>query len=370
MADLFETTTINGLELKNRFVRSATWEGLATDQDGPPPALVDLLVTLARGEVGLIVTGHMFVSAEGRANARQVSLAEDGLVSQHGQLVKAVHGAGGRIVAQLAHAGCQAAVKASGLPAMGPSSQAEGPECEEMNREAISRVIEAFAAAARRARQAGYDGVQIHAAHGYLLSQFLSPSYNHRRDEYGGTLTNRARLVLQVYEAIRREVGDRFPVLIKMNSQDYLDDGLTVDEMLEVARALHEAGIDAIELSGGTHRSGPFTPVRKGTPQKPGEEAYYREAAARFQGEISVPLILVGGIRSYQVARELVTSGTADYISLCRPLIREPDLVKRWHQGDHRPSGCRSDNLCFRPAIAGNGLYCVTAQREKRSPGS
>ncbi len=173
-------------------------------------------------------------------------------------------------------------------------------------------------------------------------------------------------MVLAVFHSIRNAVGDRFPVLIKMNSEDFLDTGLSVDEMVQVAAMLEKAGIDAIELSGGTADSGKFLPVRKGRIVSEEDEVYYRGAAKRYKEKISVPLILVGGIRSYSVAEQLVETGLADYISLSRPLIREPHLIKRWKSGDTSKATCLSDNMCFNPARAGEGVYCYT---EKKSRG-
>jgi 2,4-dienoyl-CoA reductase-like NADH-dependent reductase (Old Yellow Enzyme family) len=238
-----------------------------------------------------------------------------------------------------------------------------GSSCREMTQADISKVIEAFARGAVRAKQAGFDGVQIHAAHGYLLSQFLSPFFNKRTDEYGGTIENRTRIVLEVLGSIRASVGHDFPVLIKINSEDFLDKGLTVEDMLHAAALLEQAGIDAIELSGGTAYSDKRIPVRIAKIDTEEKEVFYKAAAKRYKEKITVPLMLVGGIRSYEVAERLVARGIADYISLCRPLIREPHLINRWKQGDTRKATCLSDNLCFKPTRAGQGLYCVVEKR-------
>jgi 2,4-dienoyl-CoA reductase-like NADH-dependent reductase (Old Yellow Enzyme family) len=269
----------------------------------------------------------------------------------------------------LAHAGCQAATGLSGLPAVGPSVL-EGermPACREMTTEEIADVVTAFASGALRAQKAGFDGVQIHAAHGYLLSQFLSPYFNKRRDAYGGSIENRARFVLEVLGGVRQATGKTFPVLIKMNSEDYVDGGFSRKDMLTVSRMLERAGIDAIELSGGTAFSGKYTPVRAGRFDTAERQVFYRQAAREYKANIKTPLILVGGIRSLEVAREVVATSVADYIAMSRPLIREPGLIQRWRSGDTRASACRSDNLCFRPARQGQGIYCVAEElRGKR----
>jgi 2,4-dienoyl-CoA reductase-like NADH-dependent reductase (Old Yellow Enzyme family) len=229
----------------------------------------------------------------------------------------------------------------------------------------IRATVEAFGDGAARAMAGGFDGVQIHAAHGYLLSQFLSPHYNKREDAYGGILTNRARMALEVLQAVRDKVGAEYPVLIKMNSEDFVQKGLSVDEMVRVAATLEEAGIDALELSGGTPDSGKMIPVRPGRIGSTAKEVFYREAAARYKERINTPLILVGGIRSYEVAEELVGSGLTDYVSLSRPLIREPQLINRWKSGDTGKSTCLSDNLCFKPIRNGEGVYCYAQLKSK-----
>jgi 2,4-dienoyl-CoA reductase-like NADH-dependent reductase (Old Yellow Enzyme family) len=365
MAELFETTSIKGLILDNRFVRSATWEGMAREDGSCTARLIDLMVELARGGVGLIISGHAFVLKEGQAGPWQLAVHDDALKPGLQGMTAAVHDAGGKIVMQLAHAGGRALPELTGREALGPSAEegAEGSACREMTREDIQRTVKAFAGAAVRARASGFDGVQIHAAHGYLLSQFLSPYYNRRSDEYGGSVEGRARMVLEVLKAIRREVGETYPILIKMNSEDFLEGGLETKEMVAVALLLEEAGIDAVELSGGTGDSGRYIPVRPGKIDGEDKEVYYRRAAGLYREKVGVPLMLVGGIRSYGVAEELVRSGAADYVSLCRPLIREPDLVNRWKSGDRRKSTCLSDNLCFKPVRAGEGLYCYTERK-------
>ncbi len=365
---LFEPSSIGTLKLRNRFVRSATWEGLA-DPDGRSTArLTDLLATLAKGGVGLIISGHAYVTPVGQAGPWQLGAYDASLLTGLEKMADGVHAAGGKIVLQLAHAGAHANFKLTGKLPVGPSIF-KGPEgcpiCRDITMDEIEQTVDAFANSALLAQKAGFDGVQIHAAHGYLLSQFLSPYYNKRKDEYGGSIENRARIVLEVLKRTRAAVGDGFPVMIKMNAEDFLDPGLTVDEMLTVASLLQKEGIDAVELSGGTQFSGKYTPVRRGKLSEPEDEVYYKEAARRLKNTIAVPLILVGGIRSFEVARRLVDQGVTDYIALCRPLIREPGLVARWQSGDTQKAACLSDNLCFKPVFAGEGLRCETEEKLK-----
>ena len=364
MKELFDTTVINGLELRNRFVRSATWEGMAGEDGSSSDRLTDLMVDLVEGGVGLIISSHTYVSKEGQAGPWQLGIYSDDLTPGLEKMTSNVHQSGGKIVLQLAHAGFRAPSELTGTEAIGPSKrEAEpGPQCREMTKEDLKSVTEAFARGAGRAQASGFDGVQIHAAHGYLLSQFLSPAYNKRDDEYGGGLENRARIVLEVLRAIRSQVGSGYPVMIKINSEDFLQEGLTVDGMLRIAALLEKEGIDAVELSGGTGDSGKFVPVRLGKIGSEEKEAYYREAARRFKETVDTPLMLVGGIRSYAVAGYLLEEGLVDYISLSRPLIREPDLIRRWKSGDTRKAECLSDNLCFKPIRAGRGMYCYAEE--------
>ena len=368
MNNLFDTTTIANLTLPNRFIRSATWEGMA-DKDGTATEhLAETLAELARGEVGMIITGHAFVSREGQAGPFQLGVYSSELLPGLQRMTEAVHDAGSTIVLQLAHAGCQASYKLTGLNPLAPSSQEreKGIAAKAMSKDEILHTVEAFSSAAEQAINAGFDGVQIHAAHGYLLSQFLSPWFNHRTDEYGGSLENRARIVLEILAAVRRVAGPDYPIIIKMNSEDFHKPGFSLADMLKTAALLEQAGIDAIELSGGTVISDESRqPVRKGDPKSEDEEVYYRAAARRFKTALSVPLILVGGIRSYTTAKQLVQEGLTDYIALSRPLIREPDLVARWHRGDTTRATCISCNLCFGPAMRGNGITCVVEEKQK-----
>ena len=367
MAAVFEPIEINGMKLDNRFVRSATWESMATDEGAVTKGLTDKMVELAQGGVGLIITGHAFVHPEGQAGPRQMGAYSDDLLPGMTTMANAVHDNGGKIVLQINHAGFQAPPNLTGQPPLCVSVGVEHVPTDgrEMTTDDITTVIEAMGQAASRAKAAGFDGVQIHCAHGYLLSQFLSSSFNQRTDEYGGTVDNRARVLLEVYQAVRQAVGADYPVLVKMNCQDFLEGGLVTEDSRQAALMLEAAGIDAVEISGGTFASGPLNPVRPGkiTPEK---EVFYRDEARFFKEKLGVPLMVVGGIRTLDKSEELVASGMADFISMCRPLIREPGLINRWRSGDTRPATCLSDNMCFRPVVSGEGLYCLTEKREKQ----
>jgi 2,4-dienoyl-CoA reductase-like NADH-dependent reductase (Old Yellow Enzyme family) len=366
MSVLFESARIGTLELPNRFVRSATWEGMAEADGAVTAKLVDTVAALARGGVGLIMSSHAYVRPEGQAGPRQLGAYTDEQVPGLSRMAAAAHEHGAPIALQLAHAGCFAAAELTGSDPLCVSSSVpfdDNPR-REMSAEEIGGLVAAFAQAAARARKAGFDAVQVHCAHGYLLSQFLSPLYNRRTDAYGGSTARRARVHREVLAAVRAAVGPRFPVMVKINCQDFVDGGLSVEDALEAALLLEADGLDAVELSGGWLRNLKRSPARVGiaTEQR---EAYHREEAAVFRRHLKIPLILVGGIRSFELAERLVEEDLCDFISMSRPFIREPGLVNRWKSGDRSRAACKSDNLCFEPARKGEGIYCVTAAREK-----
>ena len=367
MSRLFDGSEINGMKLANRFVRSATWEGMASPEGAVTPKLIDTMTALARGGVGLIISGHTYVRQEGQASPWQLGAYKDALIPGLQEMTAAIHEAGGKIVMQLAHAGHFAPENLTGQTPV-VASDYEGlsqTPRKELTAQDIQDLVAAFADAARRAKSAGFDGVQIHAAHGYLLSQFLSPIFNRRGDGYGGSIENRTRIHVEVVHAIRAAVGKDFPVLIKMNCRDFAENGLSLEDSLIAGALLAHAGLDAIELSGGLLTGGKLSPSRPGI-NSADREAYFREELKAFKKKIRIPLILVGGNRSIEVSEQLVTEGVADYIAMSRPLIREPDLISRWKSGDRRRADCKSDNLCFGPGLDGSGIFCVTREREKK----
>ncbi|MGD8227011.1 MAG: NADH:flavin oxidoreductase [Desulfobacteraceae bacterium] len=366
MSKLFEATEINGMQLANRFVRSATYEALAQEDGGCSPRLVAYMNQLAEGGVGLIITSHAYVRPDGQGGYRQIGIYKDDFIEGYREMTQEVHKRGARIAMQITHGGFFSNDTLTAQRSLAPS-QVEGfgqSRSREMGVEEIQDLIEAYAQAARRAKEAQFDGVQIHAAHGYMMSQFLSPVFNQRTDAYGGPVENRARVLLEVLQKVRAEVGPGYPVLVKMNCRDFLPNGLELEDSIQVALELQEAGIDAIELSGGTIVSGELSHCREGiTSEK--KEAYFREESKVLKGRLLVPLILVGGIRSLQLADRLVNEGYADYISMSRPFIREPGLIKRWKSGDVQKATCISDNQCRGPVLAGEALHCVVEKKLK-----
>ncbi len=365
MTRLFEETQINGMILTNRFVRSATWEGIANNDGSVTPNLIDCMIKLAKGGVGLIISGHAYIQRVGQASLLQLGAYSDDLLPGLTSLADAVHKNNGKIVLQIAHAGFFAKTNLTKLPSLAVSDMGESSKISYhiLSASDINQIVTDFAEGAKRAKRAGFDGVQIHAAHGYLISQFLSPAFNRRTDDYGGSIENRARILMDVLKSVRSAVGPDYPVMVKINVSDFIENGLELKDSVEVGKMLEDGGIDAIELSGGVLTGGKLIPSRKGINSEE-KEAYFLKEAEAFREKVSVPLILVGGNRSYQMADRIIEKGSADYISMCRPLIREPDLINRWKSGDITKSLCISDNQCFGPALAGEGVYCVTEKKE------
>jgi 2,4-dienoyl-CoA reductase-like NADH-dependent reductase (Old Yellow Enzyme family) len=358
MSILFQESKIGPMTLKNRFVRSATWEARATPEGGFTDDLADFTVELARGGVGLIVMGHAAVLPNGVATPRQSVIFSDDFVAQFAKIPPRVHRHGAKVAVQLNHAGGHTNKEWISGPMVAPSpfDSMYGHHAREMTLAEIRAHIQAFGEGGGRAREAGFDTVQVHAAHAYLANQFLSPVWNRRTDEYGGSLENRARFLMEVVEAIRERVGPDFPLLVKLTSGDFIEGGFTPAEAVQVARWLSERGVDAVEVSGGSRYAG-LNHVKPGIKRRE-DEAYFGDNARRIKEGVGAPVILVGGIRSLETAERVVTSGTADYVAMSRPLICEPDLVARWDAGDVSKSRCLSDNKCLGPAYEGEPVRC------------
>lgn len=340
---LFERFSLGKLRLPNRLVRSAVCEGLIDENFAPSAAMIDLEVKLAQSGCGLIIAGCTAVTETGCALRHQCRLDSDHAIQAFRHLTGAVHAAGARIFTQLGHAGSKSL--APGRP----------DKPADWTIQDLEKIPEQFAAAAKRAQAAGFDGIQIHGAHGYLFSEFLSPHFNARTDAYGGTLPNRARLLLKTVAAIRRATGNDFTISVKLNSSDFVENGLTENESVEVLQKLVSYGMDVAEVSGGVPEAGTeLSPVRSGISKQP----FYADFAAKLRGQLSVPVILVGGIRSMAMAEKLLQDKACDLIALGRPLIAEPDLALDWRNGQERISRCVGCNGCFRPLFAGRGVIC------------
>jgi 2,4-dienoyl-CoA reductase-like NADH-dependent reductase (Old Yellow Enzyme family) len=358
--NLFTPHSLQGMNLRNRFVRSATFEGMCDPEGNTTEPMIDLYRQLAAGGCGLIISGISSVSDDGKLAPNSPSVASDEYIAGLKRLVAAVHDEGGSFCLQIGHSGGQGRAEACGGHTLAPSALKlkQYPDLpQEMTQADIERIIAAFAAAASRAKQAGCDAVQLHAAHGYLLSQFLSPLTNQRSDAYGGDLEGRSRFLMEIVAAVQQSCGKEFPLLVKLNGSDNLDGGLEIDESLAISQKLDAAGITAIEISSGTPASGEQSPIRLATPS--GDEMAYNAVLSRtIKQQVSCPIIAVGGIRSLHVATGLLRTNQADYISLCRPLIREPDLPNKLQSGASEKSTCTSCNGCLGAMMKGD-FRCV-----------
>lgn len=389
MEGLFSPIRIGGLTLDNRLVQSATYEGMAEADGSVTDDLIKRYLNLARGGVGLIIPGYLYVHPEGKALKLQTGIHTDAMIPGLRQLTEAVHREGGKIVFQLAHAGGQTTRAHAGRTPIGPSSYGRDPinfvKPHKMSPKEISGVLESFAAAAARAVSAGADGIQLHAAHGYLINQFLSPFFNRRRDAWGGTPEKMFRFLKSAISAVRGEMPEGMPLLVKLNTNDFTPKpGITIDLAAQYARWMAESGISAIELSCGTGTYSFMNLCRGEVPVKEFvdglpfwkrpigrlmlkamagkfdlEEGYNVAAARIIKPQIGdTPLAVVGGIRRRTQMEQIITSGTADMISLARPFIREPYLAKRFREGKQDIAGCVSCNKCLAAAANGMAVKC------------
>lgn len=350
----FEKTAIGSMELRNCFIRSATGENMSAGAN-VSDTLIGCYRELAEGGVALITTGMSFVSGKGQAIPNMLGMDETADASGLKKLSTTAHDGGAKIMAQLVHAGSNRLFD-PGFPPLAPSAvqnRSSQAMPVEMTEQDIADVVKDFAAAAKRAVEYGFDAVQIHAAHEYLLSEFLSPFSNLRTDQYGGSIENRARIIFEVYQAIRNAVGGSYPVTVKINAKEYYDDGLTWEDCSWVCRELAALGIDAIELSafGGQD----FFPVFSDITD-PSREAYTEQLSKELKSQVDCPVILVGGIRSMGVIERLLNEQATDFISLSRPLISEPDLINKYQSGASSKARCISCNKCLFSVLQGTDV--------------
>lgn len=320
---------MNHMTLRNRLMRSATWEGLADSSGSMPDEVFSIYDELAGGGIGGIITGFTDVSDDDHYIHGAVRLSRDDLIPQHQRLTDVIHSHNCPVIVQLA-TGAYYRKLANGLV-----HQAEPGV---MTRDEVLQVIRMFINAGGRAHKAGYDGVQIHAAHFFFLSRFISPLANRRTDDYGGSVRNRTRILTEILAGIK----DKAPALhvsIKINCSDFTLGGLEEDESLEICSLLAENGIDSIEVSG----NGTSVPdIRAHV-----NEAYFRDFAAELAERVNVPVILVGGLRSVQTMQDILDSTKIQALSLSRPLLREPDFPAKLRDGSGTESLCVSCNACY-----------------------
>ena len=346
MKSLFDQTELGSLKLKNRFIRSATYEGMADEKGHMTEELFKVYENLAKGGVGTIITGLTAVTDLEESIPGQMGIYDDSFINEYKRITEVVHGYNANIILQAGAAGTQT-IKNEKKVMWGPSNVTDlgyKNTPKEMTLEEIISVQKAFANAALRAKKAGFDGIQLHVAHGYLLSKFLTPYYNRRTDEYGGTIENRARMILETYQRTRDKVGTEYPILIKINSEDFMEQGMTFEECKYVCRKLEEAGVDAIEISGGSLSSRPNESYSRKIVK--GQNPYYVTYAEKIQQEVSIPVIAVGGIRDFTALTKILNESAINYFALSRPLICESDLINRWYEGNVESAKCISCGKC------------------------
>ncbi len=373
---IFSKGRIANLTLKNRLVRSATHEALMTTDGKATDSIVTLYKNLAEGGVGMIITGSANIMPEGRCNGRlfpkEICLYDDVFIPEIAKIAEAVHGLGNgcRVLVQLNHVGRQVLYDNTYADPVGPSNVPSPiliKKARTLTSDEIQYIVQCFAKAATRAKRAECDGVQLHAAHGYLLSSFLSPYTNCRDDHYGGSIKNRVNIIREIISRAREEVGD-FPILIKMNCDDFVEGGIDIDIFPETADEIQKAGVDAIEISGGMLDCLSRNEEDLGFFPMPLPEARTRIKESEKQSyflkyvealNLDIPVILVGGHRNIERMENIMEAGRVDYLALSRPLISEPDLPNRWLQGrGSAGADCISCNSCLWAAKSGS-LECV-----------
>jgi 2,4-dienoyl-CoA reductase-like NADH-dependent reductase (Old Yellow Enzyme family) len=393
MSILFEPLNLGDVEIKNRFVQSATFESMATERGEVTDSLVGRYRKLAKGEVGLCIPGYMYVHPLGRSMKYQSGIHDDDLIPGLKRLTDAVHEEGGTIAFQLAHAGRQTTKQQIGQTPLGPSAKGRDPtyfvKPVEMSEEQIQEAIHAFGQAARRAVEAGADGVQLHAAHGYLINQFLSPFWNERDDAWGGSGENCFRLMKEIILEVQKVLPEGMPLLVKLSSNDFTPEkGITPDLAATYSRWLTDLEIDGLEVTCGSTlysfmnmcrgdvpvnrlaEAFPWwmRPLAKMTLKRMAgkyelEEGYNLAAAEQIKPSTNgVRLMVVGGMRRAAHMEEVLSSGQADFISMCRPFIREPALVRRIREGKTEVASCESCNECFATIANNKPLKCSNSQ--------
>ncbi len=383
MSVLFKPGQIGTLKLANRLIRTASHEGLADERGRPGLEQYEFYRGFVEGGIGLVITGYAGIVQEGRSALYHMTMIDsDILVRSHRALTDRIHDLGGKIVLQIAHCGRQTWSKVTGRRLKAPSAIPCGfykERPDKMTEPEILNVVDDFARAATRAREAGYDGVQVHGAHGYLLSTFLSRHSNKRKDRWGGSRENRFRIVGETLQAVRKTVGKDYPILIKLNTYEKARDGIKREDCVTFARMVEETGCcDAIELSCGTNEGG-FIMARGKFPTfalfeymrpyceypgvikflmktlfipfvklfQPGfAEGYNLETAAAVKQAVSLPIITVGGMRSKASMEKAIETGQTDFCSMARPLIMEPDLPNKFKFGISETAQCDNCNDC------------------------
>ena len=348
---LFQPFTFpNGMTAKNRFFKSAMEEQLAQNSQ-PTPQLVHLYHTWAKGGAGVLVTGNVMVAENGKGSINDVVLSDERSMAVLQRWAQAGKQNDTLIIMQINHAGKQSPkavnhepVAPSAVPLLGMDGFINPPRA--LKSDEIEALVQSFVRTAQLAEQAGFSGVQIHAAHGYLISQFLSPHHNRREDEWGGSLANRMNFLLKIYQGIRANVGKDFLVGIKLNSADFQKGGFDESESIQVVQKLSELGIDFIEISGGNYESPQMLSEKSSTRQR---EAFFIDYAEKARTVSRVPLIITGGFRSEQAMNEALQSGHLDMVGVARPFALMPDLPNQIQNGHYQTVTTERIKTGFRP---------------------
>lgn len=345
--------TINKMEMRNRFLRSATVENLG-DQGMVTDSLRTLYRDLARGEVGLILTGGLFPEKAGQILPGQLGAHTDETILGLQSLVKDVHENGGKIAAQLLHSGLYGLPEVTGSLPKGPSALLNahtGLQVQELSGDQIYELSHLFVKAAGRVIEAGFDAIQLHGAHSYLLSAFFSPATNRREDEWGGSPEKRSRFVRHIYRGIRELAGPDYPLLIKLGLIDHHPKGKPLSEGIEAALYMEADGIDAIEISEGVEAERIHHIRLNGT------SPYYLPECREARRALSLPLFLVGGMRVLRDMQAVLEEGLADGVSMCRPFVMDPHIVRKFREGSTDHAGCISCNKCVEQMVLGK-FHC------------
>ena len=364
MSTLFTETRIGKMALKNRFMRSATWENMATEDGHMTDKLYAIYEELAQGEVGLIVTGYANIVEEEKPNAGMMGIYNDSFIDEYKKLTELVHRNDSKIVMQLAYGGTKTTFNLGERVIFAPSEVPEkGTQTlgKAMTKDEIDYIVKAFAEASLRAQKSGFDGVEIHAAHTYLINQFLSPYYNRREDEYGGSLENRMRFLMEIYAETRKLVGEDFPILVKLTATEFFDGGVSFDETRTVCQKLEEVGVDAIIISGNIHGKANTMVGQSFDGHTIQEEGYFHEYGHAISQEVSVPVITVGGLTDIEAIEKIAENTGIQYFALSRPLLSEPHLIKRWKEGNRAPVECERCSKCRTK----RGNFCVVNKERK-----
>jgi 2,4-dienoyl-CoA reductase-like NADH-dependent reductase (Old Yellow Enzyme family) len=387
--DVFAPAQLGPLRLRNRIIKAATFEG-QTPHGGVTPGLVDFHRTVAAGGVGMSTVAYLAVAPEGRTDRHCIALRPD-VVAGLRTVTDAIHDEGAAAAAQIGHAGPVANPRSNRAAALGPSRRFSpmGAVIRGVTTDDVARITADYARGAALLAESGFDSIEVHLGHNYLLSAFLSPKLNRRRDRYGGSIANRAEFPRAVVRAVRGAVGDRLAVTAKLNMDDGVRGGLGVEESIEAAKLLADDGcLDALELTAGSSLANPMYLFRGDAPRKefagtlppplrigfrvvgrrflrayPFEEGFLMPMARRFLAEVDTPIILLGGINERATMERAMSEGFS-FVAMARALLREPDLVRRLRGGETDAGSCIHCNRCM-PTIY-SGSHCVLVAPEDR----